>query len=241
VSLFTQYGAASFRVRILVGVNSLTSPGSRGNSGAMLLVDPYPSSTATHSVRAQCMMESLKQRGMSMAAQYIRRRRVAASLLACAAIPPLLAAGSAHALSPVSGKVILTVSGAITNTNRASEAVFDRAMLEALGSDKVTTTTPWNSGPDQFEGIKLETLMEVLGATGSSVTAYALNDFTTRVPVSDFKRFHPIMALKRNGEYMPVRDKGPLFIVYPYDSDPELRQQVYYNRSAWQIARLIIE
>jgi hypothetical protein len=176
-----------------------------------------------------------------MAELLIQRRRLAASLLACAAVPPLLAAGPAHALSQASGKIILTVSGTIANTNRANEAAFDRAMLEALGSDKITTTTPWSTGPDLFEGIKLETLMDVLGATGSSVTAYALNDFTTRVPVSDFKRFHPIMALKRNGEYMPVRDKGPLFIVYPYDSDPELRQQVYYNRSAWQIARLVIE
>jgi hypothetical protein len=83
--------------------------------------------------------------------------------------------------------------------------------------------------------------MHAVGATGSFVTAYALNDFTTKLPISDFKRFHPILAMKRNGEYMSVRDKGPLFIVYPYDSDPELRQQVYYNRSAWQIARLTVE
>jgi hypothetical protein len=38
-----------------------------------------------------------------------------------------------------------------------------------------------------------------------------------------------------------VRDKGPLFIVYPYDSKPELKSQTYYGRSAWQLAKLIIE
>ncbi|MCC2664519.1 MAG: oxidoreductase, partial [Geminicoccaceae bacterium] len=42
-----------------------------------------------------------------------------------------------------------------------------------------------------------------------------------------------ILALKRDGAYMPVRDKGPLFIVYPYDSSPELKHQNYYSRSAW--------
>ena len=40
---------------------------------------------------------------------------------------------------------------------------------------------------------------------------------------------------------MPVRDKGPLFVVYPYDSDPELRSQKFYSRSAWQVKSLIVK
>ncbi|HBQ6508802.1 TPA: oxidoreductase, partial [Klebsiella variicola subsp. variicola] len=46
---------------------------------------------------------------------------------------------------------------------------------------------------------------------------------------------------KMNGEYMRVRDKGPLFIVYPYDSSTELQNQIYYSRSAWQVSKIIIE
>jgi hypothetical protein len=38
-----------------------------------------------------------------------------------------------------------------------------------------------------------------------------------------------------------VRDKGPLFIVYPYDSDPQLATQTFYGRSAWQLAKLIVK
>ena len=40
---------------------------------------------------------------------------------------------------------------------------------------------------------------------------------------------------------MPVSDKGPLFIVYPYDSDPALHSQKFYGRSVWQLSRLIVE
>lgn len=40
---------------------------------------------------------------------------------------------------------------------------------------------------------------------------------------------------------MPVRDKGPLFIVYPYDSNPEIKSQTYYTRSVWQVARLEVK
>ena len=47
-------------------------------------------------------------------------------------------------------------------------------------------------------------------------------------------------VLQPDGNYMPVRDKGPLFIVYPYDSDPNLRSRRFYSRSAWQVAQLIV-
>jgi len=47
--------------------------------------------------------------------------------------------------------------------------------------------------------------------------------------------------MKRDGVDMPVSDKGPLFIVYPYDSEPELKSQLFYSRSAWQVAELIVK
>ena len=58
--------------------------------------------------------------------------------------------------------------------------------------------------------------------------------------VGDFARHNVLLALKRNGLYMPIRDKGPLFIVYPYDSDPQLRHQRFYSRSAWQLVRIVV-
>jgi hypothetical protein len=37
---------------------------------------------------------------------------------------------------------------------------------------------------------------------------------------------------------MPIRDKGPLFIVYPFDSDPRLQTEQYYGRAVWQLKEL---
>jgi hypothetical protein len=83
-------------------------------------------------------------------------------------------------------------------------------------------------------------LMEAVGATGETLIATALNDYETRIPVSDLAEFGVLLALKRNNEYMPVRDKGPLFIVYPFDSNRALKNQKYYSRSAWQLARIVV-
>ncbi|HBT7198433.1 TPA: hypothetical protein MCI55_005215 [Klebsiella pneumoniae] len=87
----------------------------------------------------------------------------------------------------------------------------------------------------------LSKLMDLVGAKGTSARVLALNDYTTIIPIDDFYKFPVIMALKMNGQYMRIRDKGPLFIVYPYDSSAELQNQIYYSRSAWQVSKMIIE
>ncbi|MDA8500239.1 MULTISPECIES: molybdopterin-dependent oxidoreductase [unclassified Citrobacter] len=139
------------------------------------------------------------------------------------------------------GKVLLTLSGNIENTNEDGKAVFDIASLEKLGTVSFQTTSPWYNGRTTFTGISLQKLMDYVGAKGSVVKVTALNDYTTAIPLSDFKKYNVILALKINGEYMRIRDKGPLFIVYPYDSIPELNNQIFYSRSAWQVSSMKIE
>ena len=147
----------------------------------------------------------------------------------------------AGTLAQPQGKVVLTVSGLIANTNKDGTAQFDMPMLESLGLQSFATATPWYDGQVTFEGVAMTRLMDFVGATGSSITVKALNDYATDVPMADFKKYPVILALKRNGAYMPVRDKGPLFIVYPYDSDPDLKHQRFYSRSAWQVAQIIVK
>jgi hypothetical protein len=155
----------------------------------------------------------------------------------------LLAANLAGAASlpEPADKPILTVTGKIGVTNKDGAAQFDRAMLEALGETSFSTSTPWYDGPRKFEGVPLAKLLDAVGASGDHIIATALNDYSTDIPVEDARKFGVILALKRDGAYMPVSDKGPIFIVYPFDSNPELKAQVYYKRSAWQVARIEVK
>jgi hypothetical protein len=151
--------------------------------------------------------------------------------------------GVAYAASLAAPKErpILTISGKIGVTNKDDTAQFDRPMLEALGLVTIETTTPWYEGKVKFEGVSLDKLMKQVEATGERVSVIALNDYATEIPMADFSKYNAILAIKRDGEYMPIRDKGPLFIVYPYDSNPELKSQTYYARSAWQVARIEVK
>jgi hypothetical protein len=166
--------------------------------------------------------------------------RVKVVLCCFTAVIAVAAMASSAELPTPRERPILVISGEIDHTNKDGTAQFDRKMLEDLGTVAVETTTPWHSGRVRFEGVPLARLMKHVGAKGQRVTAIALNDYTTEIPISDFEQFGTILAIKRDGEYMPVRDKGPLFVIYPYDSRPQLKSQLYYGRSAWQVSKLVV-
>jgi hypothetical protein len=162
------------------------------------------------------------------------------------AFKALLVVGALFMAAPVVAqtpgeKPILTVAGKITAANPEGTVTFTRDGLEALGTVTFETQTPWYKQPVKFEGVPLDKLMKAVGANGERVVAVALNDYSSEIPIEDFAKYQTILALKRDGEYMPVRDKGPLFIVYPYDSSPDLKSQKFYSRSVWQVARLVVK
>lgn len=141
-------------------------------------------------------------------------------------------------LAAPKGDVILTVSGAIDTTNADNMAQFDLPMLEALGGKVVETSTIWTDGTQTFQGVPLNVLVERLGFKGNKLRATAINDYAVEIPASDAVEGGPIIAYRLNGETMSVRDKGPLWIIYPYDADASFRSEVVYSRSIWQLDRI---
>lgn len=168
-------------------------------------------------------------------------RRLACLLSGAAAVAAFApGAVSQRTLALPADKAILTMSGKINVTNQPGVAVFDRAMLEQLGMVSFETMTPWYSAKVKFEGVPMKALLQAVGASGQSMSVTALNDYKTVIPVEDFEKYNAILAIKRDGQYMPVSDKGPLFIVYPFDAHAELKNQKFYSRSAWQVAKIEI-
>ena len=146
----------------------------------------------------------------------------------------------AWALDAPQGRVILTVSGKIGQTNRDGKAVFDLAMLQKLPQHTFTTRTPWYPDAVTFTGPLLRDVLAAAGSKGNAITAVALNDYKTEIPMDDVHRHEVIVARLMNNRPMPVREKGPLFIIYPFDTKAELRTELYYNRAAWQLNALRI-
>jgi hypothetical protein len=165
------------------------------------------------------------------------RRLFARALAAALAWPGIWA----HALDRPAGVVVLTITGRLRTPNAGDRAIFDMAMLEQLPQRSFVTRTPWYPEPKKFTGPLLRDVLAACGAQGSNLRAFALNDYRVDLPFEDAQRHDVLLARLLDDKPMAVRDKGPLFIIYPFDSSAELRNTVYYSRSAWQLKTIDVQ
>jgi hypothetical protein len=115
---------------------------------------------------------------------------------------------------------------------------FDMARIERLPQRTVRTTTPWYTAPREFTGPLLRDLLAEAGlpaSGGTTARCTALNDYRVDIPLEDARRIDVVVARLLDGKPMSVREKGPLFVIYPFDDRPELRTSVYFGRCIWQL------
>ena len=164
-----------------------------------------------------------------------RGRWFALAVLAACLVRPLSAA---PAIEPVKGPVLLTVSGALNQKNDGESASFDLALLEMLPRTTFSTKTPWYSTPRKFTGVLFRDLLEAIGSQATSVRAIALNDYRVDIPVDELVKNGAMIAWLLDDQTMPVREKGPLVIMFPFSERAELRTAVHYSRAVWQLRKL---
>ena len=95
-------------------------------------------------------------------------------------------------------------------------------------------------GPDMF-WIPSRTFarkQELVGAHGTMVKVTAVDDYSSEIPLQDFLDSPVIFADMLNAKPMSLRDKGPLFVIYPFDIRPDFYNEAYFGKSVWQIKAL---
>jgi hypothetical protein len=165
------------------------------------------------------------------------RRLFTTSAVLCA----LTLSGAVLALDAPKDRPILAISGKIAEKNAGDVARFDMKMIEALPQHTFTTSTPWFDKPVKFTGPLLSDVLAAVKASGSTISAIAINDYKVSIPAGDASKFKVIVARQIDDKPIPVREKGPLFVVYPFDSSAELRTSTFYERSIWQLKALEVQ
>lgn len=135
-------------------------------------------------------------------------------------------------------RVVLTLN---VDSTGSSQVTFTQKQLEQLPHSTTKTITHWTKGEQTFDGVLLSDILRKFIPQLSSIKAFALNDYSVDIPVSDLKKYPVLLAYKRNGAYMGIRDKGPLWIVYPLSDHPELNLPHINNRWIWQLNRIDIK
>lgn len=157
----------------------------------------------------------------------------AVAVLAAAFIHPQGISVSAQSESL--GRIVLTVESQGRRTR------FDMRALQALPQRTYKVTTPWYLRPVSFQGPLLRDVLAAAGATGTRIDAVAMNDYAVGIPFQHAEAYDVIIALSMDGKPMSSRDKGPLFIIYPYDRLPEALRERSFDLSVWQLDTLRVE
>lgn len=110
--------------------------------------------------------------------------------------------------------------------------------LDKLQQTEFTTSTIWTDGQVKFSGVSLNELLKTLKISGQTIELIALNDYSISIPMSELGSPLPIVATRMNDKRMSVRDKGPFWLVYDYDSDASFQNETIYSRSIWQLNRI---
>lgn len=151
-------------------------------------------------------------------------------------------AATGHAATAASGPVVLRVYSAGGQGKPPQLAAsYDMAFLLSLPQKSYTAQTPWFNKPVRFTGPLLRDVLAAAKVTGKTVQAVALDEYKSSIPFSDAQQFDMVLAHQIDGQTLTPKDKGPLFVVYPYDSQPQLQSVQYYGRSVWQLKSLLVE
>lgn len=115
---------------------------------------------------------------------------------------------------------------------------LDHAALDSLPQISFETTTIWTEGKITFSGPPLDAVLNLVGLAGQSVVAIAANDYKITIPAAMIEGEVPIVATRMNGETFGLRQKGPLWIIFPFDRGERFQRELVYSKSIWQLTQI---
>jgi hypothetical protein len=153
-----------------------------------------------------------------------------------------LGATSGVAAGRCSNSAFLRVGGNIAKVNNPDEKVFDFSEGEilAMPESTIVTSTAWTR-KSTFQGVRLSDLLTEIGASGKTLRVTAWNDYAADIEWSDLEKYGVILAYKQNDARLSRKGYGPLFVIYPRDSDSALNTPMAQRKYVWQVCRIDVE
>lgn len=163
---------------------------------------------------------------------------IMAAMLVVASFQP--GARAQDSAADAAQKVLLRVDLPAANGDGSQTRALTLADLRALPRSEFTTRTHWTPDAQRFAGLRLHALLRHLGISGGVLHLRAANDYRVTIPVDEVRPDGALLAYERNGKPMTRRQKGPLWLVFDYDSSPDFRTETVYARSIWQLDRIVV-
>jgi len=136
----------------------------------------------------------------------------------------------------------LTIQGQIQTD---SDLVLGWSALQALAKTEVLATDPNFKQSQQvfrFRGVPVSTLLDqvVLEPGVQEVTFAAFDGFREVLPLTVLEQYPISLAIERNGQLIPRSEGGPLYLIFPNVSMPELVDQYTGINWVFYVTHIIV-
>lgn len=158
------------------------------------------------------------------------------------------------------GHVLLTLGGAVTETNLPARGENDGGLLGYLevqhdgaagldaatldGLEQVEITITYGPESNQrdiaFSGPRLSDVMVLAGAEGKTAKPMAMDGYQSEITWDSITAHQPIVATHADGAPMGIGGYGPTMIVFPPTDDEDLAQE-QAGQQVWALAYIAVE
>jgi hypothetical protein len=103
------------------------------------------------------------------------------------------------------------------------------------------TTTIWTEAPHVFSGPSLSGVLGAFGAGQGDLTLTGLDSYRVTLRRSMVDEVSPIIAISLDGQRIRTRNRGPYWLMFPFDSRKEFQAAEYFAASVWHLAQITVQ
>ncbi|WP_253802981.1 hypothetical protein [Vibrio hepatarius] len=104
-----------------------------------------------------------------------------------------------------------------------------------------TTQLPWFVDEKTVTGFRVVDLLEQYGIDDyASVWFIGLNDYSSITTKENIIQYDPIITYEMDGKTIPVRKKGPFWLMFNLSKYPELDKIEFHSQMVWQLKEIVV-
>lgn len=120
-----------------------------------------------------------------------------------------------------------------------SGVLLTEAQILALPQHQFTTLHKWAPVAETFRGPLLEDILNLTCKDAKSIELKALNEYSLALDFESTKKYKPIVAHSVNGNRLPIRDKGPLWIMIDHGRY-DIQKKNLGGMMIWQLSDILV-
>lgn len=121
----------------------------------------------------------------------------------------------------------------------APEYITPLSVEKTFKLQKFHLYNPWEKQENTYEGILLNQLIEKYGSKDTKILKLiALDDYTIDFPKSLYENERILLAAKVDGEFISIREKGPMRIVFVDYNTEEKKYELNLEKWLWMIKKI---